>query len=114
MQKLFNFLMIGLTFAVLNVATVAAQAEVNPLESNTGPGQQGEMSEFVDATDGSPSLSAGDSAGAAVDEAVLAAARAADRAKEKCLADPSNSQKKSQCDSVEFLKMYMPGGAMGD
>jgi hypothetical protein len=74
MQKLFNFLMVGLTFAVLNVATVAAQAEINPLESNTPPEQQGEMSEFVEATDGSPNLSAGDSAGAAVDEAVLAEA----------------------------------------
>jgi hypothetical protein len=31
MQRLFNFLMVGLTFAVLNVGTAAAQAEVNPL-----------------------------------------------------------------------------------
>ena len=52
MQKLFNFLMVGLTFAVLNVATVAAQAEINPLESNTPPEQQEEMSEIVNATDG--------------------------------------------------------------
>ena len=43
MQKLFNFLMVGLTFVVLNVATVAAQAEINPLESNTPPEQQEEM-----------------------------------------------------------------------
>ena len=67
--------MVGLTFAVLNVGTVAAQAEVNPLESNTGPGQQEEMSEFVDATDGSPNLSTGDRAGvdAAADKVTLEA-----------------------------------------
>ena len=28
MQKLFNFLIVGLTFAVLNVATVAAQTDI--------------------------------------------------------------------------------------
>jgi len=27
MQKLFNFLMVGLTFAALNIATVSAQTE---------------------------------------------------------------------------------------
>jgi hypothetical protein len=28
MQKLFNFLMVGLAFTVLNVATVAAQTDI--------------------------------------------------------------------------------------
>jgi len=63
MQKLFNFLMVGLTFAVLNVATVAAQAEINPLESNTPPEQQEEMSDFANATDGG-AMSAAAKAGA--------------------------------------------------
>ena len=63
MQKLFNFLMVGLTFSVLNVATVAAQAEINPLESNTPPEQQEEMSDFANATDGG-AMSAAAKAGA--------------------------------------------------
>ena len=72
MQKLFNFLMIGLTFAVLNVATVAAQEEINPLESITTPEQQEEMSEVVNATDGG-TMSAAADAGAEADR--LAAAK---------------------------------------
>ena len=72
MQKLFNFLMVGLTFAVLNVATVAAQAEINPLESGAAPEQQGEMSEFTNATDGG-TMSAAATAGAEADR--LAAAK---------------------------------------
>ena len=72
MQKLFNFLMVGLTFSVLNVATVAAQAEINPLESNTPPEQQEEMSEVVNATDGG-TMSAAADAGAEADR--LAAAK---------------------------------------
>jgi hypothetical protein len=72
MQKLFNFLMVGLTFVVLNVATVAAQAEINPLESNTPPEQQEEMSEVVNATDGG-TMSAAADAGAEADRLAAAA-----------------------------------------
>jgi len=64
MQKLFNFLMVGLTFVVLNVATVAAE---DPLESNTSAEQQGEMSDFANATDGG-TMSAAATAGAAKEE----------------------------------------------
>ena len=59
-------------------AGAAENAGVNTLESNTGSGQQGEMSKTVEATAGRVNLEAGDLAGvdAAADEATLAAARA--------------------------------------
>jgi hypothetical protein len=84
MQKLFNFLMVGLTFAVLNVATVAAQAEINPLESNTPPEQQEEMSEVVNATDGG-TMSAAADAGAEADR----------------LAEAKKKAQESKCDYVK-------------
>jgi hypothetical protein len=89
MQKLFNFLMVGLTFVVLNVATVAAQAEINPaeinpLESNTPPEQQEEMSEVVNATDGG-TMSAAADAGAEADR----------------LAEAKKKAQESKCDYVK-------------
>ena len=43
MQKLFNFLMVGLTFAVLNVATVAAETDLPVPDTSANPiGQGGE------------------------------------------------------------------------
>ena len=84
MQKLFNFLMVGWTFAVLNVATVAAQAEINPLESNTPPEQQEEMSEVVNATDGG-TMSAAADAGAEADR----------------LAEAKKKAQESKCDYVK-------------
>ena len=43
MQKLFNFLMVGLTFAVLNVATVAAQTDIPAADNSSAPiGEGGE------------------------------------------------------------------------
>ena len=46
MQKLFNFLMVGLTFAVLNVATVAAQADLPVADTSAAPiGEGGEGGE---------------------------------------------------------------------
>ena len=43
MQKFFNFLMVGLTFVVLNVATVAAQADLPVADTSAAPiGEGGE------------------------------------------------------------------------
>ena len=42
MQKLFNFLIVGLTFAVLNVATVAAQADIPTADNSAAPIMKGE------------------------------------------------------------------------
>ena len=43
MQKLFYFLMVGLTFVVLNVATVAAQADLPVADTSAAPiGEGGE------------------------------------------------------------------------
>ena len=41
MQKLFNFLIVGLTFAVLNVATVAAQADIPTADNSAAPINEG-------------------------------------------------------------------------
>ena len=41
MQKLFNFLIVGLTFAVLNVATVAAQADIPTADDSAAPINEG-------------------------------------------------------------------------
>jgi hypothetical protein len=43
MQKLFNFLMVGLAFTVLNVATVAAQTDIPAADTSAAPiGEGGE------------------------------------------------------------------------
>ena len=43
MQTLFKFLMVGLTFTVLNVATVAAQADIPAADTSAAPiGEGGE------------------------------------------------------------------------
>ena len=41
MQKLFRILLIGLTFAVLNVATVAAQADIPTADNSAAPINEG-------------------------------------------------------------------------
>ena len=41
MQKLFYFLIVGLTFAVLNVATVAAQADIPTADNSAAPINEG-------------------------------------------------------------------------
>ena len=69
-QKLFNFLIVGLTFFALNVATVEAQLggdKINRLESSTtGPSATGANladTKIVDSSGGGANLSARDRAG---------------------------------------------------
>ena len=99
MKKVFNFLMVGLVFSALNIATVEAiepalEADEitlgegvqpvgaddqghNPLESNqnTAPVQSTGMSEIVDSSGGGANLSGSDRSLAAVDESELRASR---------------------------------------
>ena len=96
MQKLFNFLMVGLAFTVLNVATVAAQTDIPAADNSAAPiGEGGEaggpaatdMSDKM-INDGGQGANSGADAEAAKKAAAIAKCRSMDMTKQiDCEAD---------------------------